>query len=55
VDEAELARLVAARVAEGATRRDAITEVARETGVSRREVYAAVVADRDSGDSPRKP
>jgi 16S rRNA (cytidine1402-2'-O)-methyltransferase len=54
VDEAELARLVAARVAEGATRRDAIIEVARETGVPRREVYAAVVADRESGDSPRK-
>lgn len=55
VDEAELARLVAARVADGATQRDAIADVARETGVRRREVYAAVVTARERGDSPRNP
>lgn len=54
-DDAELARLVAARVAGGATRRDAIIEVARETGAPKRKVYAAVVAGGEDGDSPQKP
>jgi 16S rRNA (cytidine1402-2'-O)-methyltransferase len=35
--------VVADRVADGATRRDAIAEVARELGLPRRELYAAVV------------
>jgi DNA-binding phage protein len=36
---------VAERVAAGASRRDAITAVASAAGLSRRAVYAAVVAD----------
>jgi 16S rRNA (cytidine1402-2'-O)-methyltransferase len=40
---AEAVRQVADRVLAGATRRDAITEVARQAGLARHEVYTAVV------------
>lgn len=43
---AELARLVAVREASGEPRKEAIAGVARELGVPRRDVYAAVVAAR---------
>ena len=47
VDEAELAADVQARVAAGASRRDAIQAVAAATGVPKREVYQVVLdADR---------
>jgi 16S rRNA (cytidine1402-2'-O)-methyltransferase len=43
---AEAAALVAERVAAGAGRKDAIAAVARDSGLSKRDVYAAVVARR---------
>jgi 16S rRNA (cytidine1402-2'-O)-methyltransferase len=43
--EEELRAAVAAREAAGASRRDAITAVARDYGVRRRDVYALVTAD----------
>ena len=43
---AELARRVASRVEAGTSKKDAIAEVARETGVPKRTVYAAAVAER---------
>lgn len=43
LSEAELAAQVAARVAAGATQRDAIRAVAEETGAPRRRVYQSVV------------
>jgi 16S rRNA (cytidine1402-2'-O)-methyltransferase len=45
-DPAALARAVAAREAAGTDRKSAIAEVARETGLPKRVVYAAVVAAR---------
>ncbi|HEY6739539.1 MAG TPA: 16S rRNA (cytidine(1402)-2'-O)-methyltransferase [Actinopolymorphaceae bacterium] len=42
-DQAELARRVDALVEAGSSRKDAVAQVARETGVSRRVVYAAAV------------
>ena len=45
----ELARLVAAREAAGEPRKSAITDVARELGVAKRDVYDAVVASRATG------
>ena len=44
---AEAAAHVAERVAAGAGRKDAIAAVARESGLSKRDVYAAVVARRE--------
>jgi 16S rRNA (cytidine1402-2'-O)-methyltransferase len=43
---AEAAALVAERIAAGAGRKDAIAAVARDSGLSKRAVYAAVVARR---------
>lgn len=43
----DLVALVRAREQAGRSRKDAIGEVARETGLPKREVYAAVVAARD--------
>lgn len=48
---AELATLVADRQAGGVVRKEAIAAVARELGVPKRDVYAAVVASR-SGSKP---
>ena len=45
----QAALVVAERVADGASRRDAIAEVARELGLPKREVYAAVVGSPRSG------
>ena len=42
LDETALVRLVAAREAQGSSRRDAIASVARETGTRRRTVFDAV-------------
>ncbi len=43
----ELASLVAARVADGASRKDAIAEIARSSGISKKVVYqAAIDSDR---------
>jgi 16S rRNA (cytidine1402-2'-O)-methyltransferase len=46
VDPGELARLVESRVEAGATKRDAVAEIAAELGVPRRTVYNAAVAHR---------
>ncbi|MHB8511748.1 MAG: 16S rRNA (cytidine(1402)-2'-O)-methyltransferase [Actinomycetota bacterium] len=43
IDDEELASMVAARVAEGSTRKDAIASVASETGVARNRVYKAAL------------
>ncbi len=43
---ADLAAAVAARMAAGLSRRDAVTAVAAETGAARRDVYAASLTDR---------
>ena len=43
------AALVAEREAAGAVRKEAIAAVARELGLPKRDVYAAVVARRDGG------
>ena len=45
----ELARLVAVREATGEPRKEAIAGVARELGVPRREVYAAVLGAKIAG------
>jgi 16S rRNA (cytidine1402-2'-O)-methyltransferase len=46
---------VLARVQGGASRRDAVTAVAEELGLRRRELYAAVVSDRGGMPDPRHP
>jgi 16S rRNA (cytidine1402-2'-O)-methyltransferase len=48
---AEAADIVATREAEGADRRKAIAAVARESGLPKRDVYAAVVARRNDSSS----
>ncbi len=45
---AEAADIVATREAEGAERKDAIAAVARESGLPKRDIYAAVVARRNA-------
>jgi 16S rRNA (cytidine1402-2'-O)-methyltransferase len=45
-DPAALARLVQQREAAGLHRKEAIADAAREAGVPKREVYAAVLAAR---------
>jgi 16S rRNA (cytidine1402-2'-O)-methyltransferase len=50
-DSSQLAAMVASRVAAGADRKAAMTDVARSTGVPRREVYDAVLAAR-AADKP---
>lgn len=49
---AELAHLVTVREATGEGRKEAIAGVARELGVPRRAVYAAVVEARSGGENP---
>jgi 16S rRNA (cytidine1402-2'-O)-methyltransferase len=51
-DERDLREAVAARMAAGATHRDAVAQVAQELGVARREVYELTVRgdDGDAGD-----
>lgn len=51
VSDADPVALVADREASGLTRKEAIADVARELGRPKREVYAAVVAARDSRES----
>jgi 16S rRNA (cytidine1402-2'-O)-methyltransferase len=46
---------VLARVQGGASRRDAVTAVAAELGLRRRDLYAAVVSDRGGMPDPRHP
>jgi uncharacterized protein YoaH (UPF0181 family) len=46
VDEGEGVAAVAALVTEGWSTRDAVAHVADELGLRRRELYAAVTADR---------
>ena len=48
----ELVAMVHAREAAGTTRKDAIVEVAGETGRHRREVYAAVVSAKNAPSAP---
>jgi 16S rRNA (cytidine1402-2'-O)-methyltransferase len=50
-DPAELAAAVAGREAAGIDRRTAVADVARETGLPKRVVYAAVVAARQAPDN----
>lgn len=46
--EADLAALVEETIAEGVSRKDAIADVARRTGISRKVVYAAAHAPKES-------
>jgi 16S rRNA (cytidine1402-2'-O)-methyltransferase len=48
LDPAELAAAVAGLVADGRSRRDAVTEVAEQTGIPRKQVYAAATANRSA-------
>ena len=48
-DDAALAQMVAEQVREGRSRKDAVAEVAADTGVPRNRVYAASVATKPAG------